>query len=176
MKKVRDVVSLVFILLITPRIAFPMFDKIEDLTFPERVGYVNDFSGIFSQETRQELEEKLKKYEQDTNRIFLVVSHPALSCIFEEERCAIAIYKQWQIKKIRKNKQSILLFFSGANRRGERSFIGFSSDSDEKSLDRAGYYQFTDETVRKLTADGKVPEANVAYINFVIKALSTPIK
>lgn len=156
--------------------ASAQFDKIEDLKLPNRIGYVNDFSGIFPQETRQALEQKLKKYEQDTGRMFLVVSFPILSCVGEEESCAFTFYKQWQIKKVRKNHHSIMLFLSGVNRRGERSFLGFSHDSDGRLLDQAGHDQFMTNTVDKLIAEGSVSEANVAYIDFVIKTLSTPIK
>lgn len=43
-------------------------------TFPTSIGYVNDFSGIFSIEQRQELEKQLVEYEQQsTNEIVVVI-------------------------------------------------------------------------------------------------------
>lgn len=177
MKALLNITLFVLTLLFIPTITFAQFDNIEDMTLPKRVGYVNDFSGLFPEETRQMLEEKLKKYEQDTGRMFLVVSFPALSCIFEEEKCAFIFYEKWGIRKARKNHHAIMLFLSGGNRRGERSFLGFShQDIDGKLLDQAGHDQFMTNTVDKLIAEGKVAEANVAYIDFIIKILSTPIK
>ena len=176
MKKIVYTMTFLLVLLFkSEALLAQSFDKIEDLDFPKRVGYVNDFSNIFTSDTVQILEKKLKRYEEETGRMFLVVSFPVLSCIFEEEECASAFYNRWQIKKIRKNHHAILLFLSGGNRRGERSYLAFSHGEDEELIYRAGHNQFTIYTVDKLIAEGKVAEANVAYINFVMKILSNPI-
>lgn len=176
MKKSLNTAFFVLALLSMPNIVFAQFDNIEDLNLPKRVGYVNDFSGVFPSETRQMLEAKLKKYEQDTGRMFLVVSFPVLDCVFQEEKCSAAFYEKWQIKKARKKHHAIILFLSGANTRGKRSFLGFShEDSDGKMVYRAGHDRFMTDVVDKLIVEGKVAEANVAYIDFVIGALSVPI-
>jgi len=153
-----------------------MFDDIKNTKLPDRVGYVNDFSEIFPEKTRQALETKLKKYEQATGRMFLVVSFPALGCIFEEDMCSSVFYEKWKIRKARKDHHAIMLFLSGANRRGTRSFLGFSHGEDRDLLEQAGHDQFVVNTVDRLIAQGKVSEANVAYINFITQTLSAPIK
>ena len=149
-----------------------IYENPRNPVFPDKTGYVNDFSGIFPPKTKIHLEKILKNYEEKTGRTFLVVSFPVLNCIFQEAMCTHALSRQWGVKK--NNPHSIILFISGAASRGQMSYLGLGV-AEKALFDEKSYYSFISETVEPLIGKGKTFEAYVAYVDFVIRALNTPV-
>jgi len=138
---------------------------LNSLVVPPRAGYVNDFSGIFSQKDRGRIEDKLKNFERKTGYTFLFVSLPVLDCIFQEQMCTSVVSRQWRLTK--SNPNSVILFVSGINNRS-RTYLGLGGKLE---VDQTVYEQFISGTVEPLIRESKLTTAYETYIDFVIRFL-----
>ena len=75
---------------------------------PQPTGYVNDFAGMLSQQTKGELEDKLKSYEQKSGNEIIVVTIPNLQGTTIED-FAVRLFEKWKIGKKGKDNGVLLL-------------------------------------------------------------------
>ena len=66
--------SIFLLILLVAQLSFAQVDNTENLKFPESIGYVNDFEGIFLEEQISELNTILEKHEQATTNQIVVIS------------------------------------------------------------------------------------------------------
>lgn len=90
--------------------------------YPSPVGYVNDFAGLFSDAFRQELEEDLKNFEQETGAEIAVVTVETLGETYLEDY-AVRLFEQWGIGK--KDRDNGLLLLIAKNERQIRIEVGY---------------------------------------------------
>ncbi len=67
-------------------------------TFPEPVGYVNDFAEMLSADFRDSIEEDLSKFEEETKAEIAVVTVNSLEGTYIEDY-AVRLFEQWGIGK-----------------------------------------------------------------------------
>lgn len=90
--------------------------------FPEPVGYVNDFAGIFSGEFQKSLEEELSHFEKETTAEIAVVTIESLGDDSIEEY-AVRLFEEWKIGK--KEKDNGLLLLVAVKERKVRIEVGY---------------------------------------------------
>ncbi len=85
-------------------------------------GFVNDFAGILSPETRTALEQQLRAYEQKTTNEVVVVTIPALTDD-TIEGYAVSLVEEWKIGK--KGSDNGVLFLIARDDRQMRFEVGY---------------------------------------------------
>lgn len=90
--------------------------------FPESVGYVNDFANILSSETKQAIEQRLTKLEEDSSIEIAVVTVKSLEETTVED-IAVRLFEDWGVGK--KNEDNGILFLIAPNERQTRIEVGY---------------------------------------------------
>lgn len=113
--------SSVFFLALVSLFALPLFSWA--YTSPGRAtGFVNDFAGILSQETRTALEQRLRSYEQETTNEVVVVTISSLAGDTIEGYAA-SLVEEWKIGK--KGEDNGVLFLIARDDRQMRFNVGY---------------------------------------------------
>lgn len=92
------------------------------LEFPKAEGYVNDFAGILSSETKQTLEEKLVKLEEESTVEIAVVTIKSLEGTTIEDY-AVYLFEDWKIGK--RGKDNGVLFLIASTEKKLRIEVGY---------------------------------------------------
>jgi uncharacterized protein len=95
---------------------------VQALEFPEPQGFVNDFAGILSAETRQQLEDQLARLEKDSSVEIAVVTVESLQKTTIEDYAA-RLFETWQIGK--KDRDNGVLLLIAPNERKLRIEVGY---------------------------------------------------
>jgi len=133
----RLAASFLFLLLIRP-------SSLSALEIPKRPeGYVSDYAGMVSRQKRIELEEKLRRFEQETSNQIVVVTFPSLEGEVLED-FAIRLAEAWKIGQKGKDNGVILLIFK--NDRKVRIEVGYGLEG-----------ALTDATSRLIIENEMVP-------------------
>lgn len=92
------------------------------IDFPQPLGYVNDFAGIFSEEFKIALEKDLVEFEEQTSVEIAVVSVNSLAGTTIEDY-AVRLFESWKIGKA--NEDNGLLLLIAPNERELRIEVGY---------------------------------------------------
>jgi uncharacterized protein len=95
-------------------------------TFPDPQGYVNDFAGLLSAESRAQLESQLARLEQDTTAQVAVVTIKSLEGSTIEDY-ASRLFEKWGIGK--KGKENGVLFLVAKDERKLRIEVGYGLEA-----------------------------------------------
>lgn len=90
--------------------------------FPEPVGFVNDFAGVLSSETKQALEQQLVQLEEDSSIEIAVVTVESLQETTVEE-LAVRLFEDWRIGK--KTEDSGVLFLIVPSEKQMKIEVGY---------------------------------------------------
>jgi uncharacterized protein len=96
------------------------------VTFPEPVGFVNDFAGLLSTGVKADLEQQLVQLEKDTGAELAVVTVASLDGLTVEDY-AVRLFEKWQIGK--KGKDNGVLFLTAVQERKVRIEVGYGLES-----------------------------------------------
>jgi len=94
--------------------------------FPDPVGYVNDFAGLLSPQTRQDLEARLVALEEETSCELAVVTVASLDGMTVEDYAA-GLFQKWGIGK--KDKDNGVLFIIARDEREVRIEVGYGLET-----------------------------------------------
>lgn len=119
---IRNILAITYILFSFKVGVKPIFSQYFDI--PEPQGYVNDFENIIDED--DELEKKLKKFEENTSNEIVVVTYPDLQGSTIED-FAGTIFDTWEIGK--EDKDNGLLIFVSAGARESRIEVGYGLES-----------------------------------------------
>lgn len=87
----------------------------QNVRFPEPVGFVNDFDGIFTPDQEKDLENRLREYEQKTSNHIAVVTVNSIEPYSEIQWYATDLANYWRVGK--KEKDNGLLIVLNNNER-----------------------------------------------------------
>lgn len=116
-----------------------------DVQFPNRVGYVNDFEGIFTPEQVKVLNEQVAKHEKETTNdiaIATIASFEPYANLFDY---SLALANQWDIG--RKDKKNGIVIVMGKQIRQIRIQVGYGLES-----------KLRDEEAKRIIDQTMVPE------------------
>jgi uncharacterized protein len=116
MKRFLTAASLVLCLIAL--IAIPVSAQ----SYPKPVGYVNDFAGVLTEDTRSQLETRLAQLEKDTSAELVFVSVEKIGDSSLEEYTA-GLFQEWGIGK--KGKDNGVLFFLSLKEGDIRIEVGY---------------------------------------------------
>ncbi|MCL6472623.1 MAG: TPM domain-containing protein [Firmicutes bacterium] len=136
------------------------------LDLPQPSGYVNDFAGMLSQQTRSSLEDKLKSYEARTGNEIAVVTVPNLQGTTVED-FAVRLFEKWEIGK--KGQDNGVLFLVAKNERKIRIEVGYGL---EPELTDAQAYDIVTNIVSPRFKAGQFDEGFVSGVDAIIGVLS----
>lgn len=97
------------------------------LDLPQPTGYVNDFAGMLSPQTKGELESKLKSYEEKSGNEIAVVTVPNLQGTTVED-FAVRLFEKWKIGK--KGRDNGVLLLVSKEERKIRIEVGYGLEPD----------------------------------------------
>ncbi len=97
-------------------------------TPPSYSGFINDQAGVLSPSVRQELEQNVQAYEQQTSNEIAVLTIPDLPDSTTLEEAANTIFRTWGIGKEGKNNG--VLFLVVTNQRKMRIEVGYGLEGD----------------------------------------------
>jgi uncharacterized protein len=92
------------------------------LDFPQPQGFVNDFAGVLSSNTRQSLEQRLSQLEKDSSIEIAVVTVKSLEGMGVDEY-AVKLFEEWKIGK--KDQDNGVLLLIAPNERELRIEVGY---------------------------------------------------
>lgn len=78
--------------------------------FPKQIGFVNDFEQIFTDEQRQSLELKLKEYEKNTTREFVIITIDSITPYTSIQKFASDLSNEWGVGKKETNNGLSIVF------------------------------------------------------------------
>lgn len=139
--------------------------------YPKPVGFVNDFAGILSAETKNSLESKLRDYKEKTSIEVAVVTVPSLE---EEtiEEYTIGLAQSWGVGD--KEKDNGIVFLIAPNDRQMRIEAGYGLEAD---LTDAQADSIIRNKIKPLFKEGKMNEGIVAGVDNIISTLKeTPFE
>lgn len=137
-----------------------------ELKFPEPQGYINDFAGMLSQTTENELNEILQNYEQQTTNEIAVVTVLNLQGITIEDY-AVRLFEEWKIGK--KGKDNGILLLIAKEERKIRIEVGYGL---EPTLTDAQAYRIIQEIISPSFKGGDFDTGVKEGVNGIIKVLS----
>ena len=120
-----------FIFLITFIICFTiypnfLFADAGDISFPDYVGFVNDFAGILDSNARSALETLISKIESETSSEIAIVTINSLEGLTIEEY-AVELFEKWGIGK--KDKNNGVLILASMEERAVRIEVGYGLEA-----------------------------------------------
>jgi len=141
----KKILLIGFLLITLSQITVSQNNKTIEFKFPNPVGYVNDFEGVFSTEQILELNEIIKKHENNTSNEIVIVSidsyYPYKS-LFEY---SLELANQWGIGKKDKNNGILIIF--GEKIRQIRIQVGYGLENKLK-----------DEEAKRIIDNTIIPE------------------
>ncbi len=135
--------------------------------FPQPVGHVNDFAEVLSQEAESRLEEKLKRYADDTGIEVAVVTIASLDDSTVEEY-TLNLANSWGVGD--KKKDNGLVFLIAPNERKTRIEVGYGLEPDLPDV-AAG--RIIRDDVLPLFKEKKMEEGIIAGVSAIVAQLGS---
>jgi uncharacterized protein len=120
-------------------------DKKVDFKFPDYVGYVNDFEGLFTQDQIKELSDIISKYEKETTNEIAIVSITSFAPYETLFDYSLDLANNWGIGK--KDKDNGIAIVFGKQIRQIRIQVGYGLEKKLK-----------DEEAKKIIDNIIIPE------------------
>lgn len=105
---------------------FSAFVLFSAFTYPDYTGYVNDYAGFLSTETKEKINSLLTEVEKKTSAEIAILTVPDLSSD-TIENYAVKVFEQWKIGK--KGKDNGILFVIAKEEREVRIEVGYGLES-----------------------------------------------
>lgn len=135
------------------------------VSYPEPLGFVNDFAKILSKDTKNNLNAELSKYEKETSIEIAVVTTPTLHGLTVEEY-TIGLAKAWGVGK--KGKDNGVILLVAPKERKVRIEVGYGLEGD---LTDGASGRIIREVILPAFKAGKMEEGIVFGTSAVIKVL-----
>ncbi|MGE5394993.1 MAG: TPM domain-containing protein [Candidatus Saccharibacteria bacterium] len=110
--------------------AFAQDKSTTDFKFPERIGYVNDFEGIFTPEQVKSLEEMVVKHEKETTNEIAVVTISSFQPYATLFDYSFALGNHWGVGKM--DKKNGIVIVMGKQIRQIRIQVGYGLENKLK--------------------------------------------
>ncbi len=136
------------------------------LNLPQPTGYVNDFAGMLSPQTKGELESKLKDYEQKSGNEIAIVTVPNLQGT-TIDNFAVRLFEKWKIGK--KGKDNGVLLLMSKEERKTRIEVGYGLEPD---LTDAESYGIIKNIIIPEFKARNFDKGVVGGVNAIIKAIA----
>ena len=126
----RKVLLIGFILLLFSQTVISQNDNPTKFKFPNYLGYVNDFEGVFSKDQILELNKIIEKQENETSNEIAIVSIESYSPYNTLFEYSLELANYWGIGKQDKNNGILIIF--GKNIRQIRIQVGYGLENKLK--------------------------------------------
>ena len=106
MKKLTTFILLLLFAVLT----FAQVNDTTNFKFPEPIGYVNDYEGVFSEEQISELVTLLAKYEEETTNQIFVLTITSYEPYETLEKFSLDLANEWRVGQAEKDNGIVLIF------------------------------------------------------------------
>lgn len=161
-KSLLTVLAVLFI----AAVAFGVSPAFADLKLPQPSGYVNDFAGMLSSGTVDELNGKLSGYEKQSGNEIAVVTVKDLQGTTVDD-FAVRLFEKWKIGK--KGKDNGVLLLVAKDERKVRIEVGYGLEPD---LTDARSYSIINNIITPKFKANEYDQGVIAGVDAITKTLS----
>lgn len=89
---------------------FSFIGSTQESKFPDPIGYINDFEGVFTEQQKSKLEKIVFEYEKSTTREIVIITINSIEPYKNINNFATDISNYWGVGKSKKNNGLTILF------------------------------------------------------------------
>jgi len=133
MKKKALIVS--FLIFTIFRSGFSQTDQIESFNFPKKIGCINDYEGLFTEQEIMELNEIISNYEKNTSNQVIIVSTNTYKPFETVKEYALELANYWGISQNGKSNGVIMIVDKSINKVHIEVSQGMESKLKDKEVE-----------------------------------------